>query len=102
MHICLICSIGREHQVGSLLDAELKEEFAADTKELYIEMREEHYASLEERKFLTLQQCREKAMSIDWKSRPTMPIAPTFLGLRTYNNIPLDDLVSYRRGEPFC
>ena len=47
-------------QVGSLLDPELKEDFAEDTKELYVEMREEHYASLEERKFLTLQQCREK------------------------------------------
>jgi len=87
--------------VGSLLDAELKEDFAEDTKELYVEMREEHYASLEERKFLTLQQCREKAMVIDWKNRPTMPIAPTFLGLRTYNNVPLEDLLPYIDWNPF-
>ena len=40
--------------VSSLLDDDLKEDFAADTRELYAEMREEHYASLEERKFLSL------------------------------------------------
>jgi 5-methyltetrahydrofolate--homocysteine methyltransferase len=87
--------------VGSLLDDELKHEFAADTRELYVEMREEHYASLEERKFLTLQQTRDKAMQIDWKNRPAMPIKPSFLGLRTYNNVPLEDLVPYIDWNPF-
>jgi len=87
--------------VGSLLDPELKDDFGADTRELYVEMREEHYASLEERKFLTLQQTRDKAMRIDWKNRPTMPITPSFLGVRTYNNVPLDDLVPYIDWNPF-
>lgn len=87
--------------VGSLLDPELKHDFGADTRELYVEMREEHYASLEERKFLTLQQTRDKAMRIDWKNRPTMPITPSFLGVRTYNNVPLDDLVPYIDWNPF-
>jgi 5-methyltetrahydrofolate--homocysteine methyltransferase len=88
--------------VGSLLDPELKEDFSADMKDLYIEMREEHYASLEERKFLTMPQCRDKAMKIDWKNRTLPPpCEPSFLGIRTYNNVPLHDLLPYIDWNPF-
>jgi len=87
--------------VSSLMDDQLKDDFAADTRELYSEMREEHYASLEERKFLTLAKCREKAMRVDWKNRPQQPIKPSFLGRRQYNNVPLEDLVPYIDWNPF-
>ena len=87
--------------VSSLLDEELKEDFAADTAELYAEMREEHYASLEERKFLSLDQCRSKAMKVDWKNRSQHPIKPSFLGRRQYNNVPLEDLVPFIDWNPF-
>eukprot|EP00283_Hemiselmis_rufescens_P004932 CAMPEP_0173434836 /NCGR_PEP_ID=MMETSP1357-20121228/13534_1 /TAXON_ID=77926 /ORGANISM="Hemiselmis rufescens, Strain PCC563" /LENGTH=1285 /DNA_ID=CAMNT_0014399743 /DNA_START=10 /DNA_END=3867 /DNA_ORIENTATION=- len=85
--------------VSSLLDAELRDDFAEDTKELYAEMREEHYASLEERKFLTLAQARQKAMKVDWKGRE--PAKPSFLGKRAYNNVPLDELLPYIDWNPF-
>ena len=87
--------------VSSLLDPELKEDFAADTCELYAEMREEHYASLEERKFLSLDKCREKSMKVDWKNRPAPPVKPSFLGCRQYNNVPLKELVPFIDWNPF-
>jgi len=87
--------------VSSLLDEDLKDDFSADTRELYAEMREEHYASLEERKFLALDKCREKAMKVDWKNRPAQPVKPSFLGRRQYNNVPLEDLVQYIDWNPF-
>ena len=87
--------------VSSLLDPELRHDFHSDTKELYAEMREEHYASLEERKFLTLQQCRDKALRIDWKNRAHLPVKPSFLGRRQYNNAPLQDLVPFIDWNPF-
>ena len=87
--------------VSSLLDPELRDDFAEDTRELYSEMREEHYASLEERKFLAVDKCREKAMRVDWKTRPQQPIKPSFLGRRQYNNVPLEDLVPYIDWNPF-
>lgn len=87
--------------VSSLLDQELKDDFAADTRELYAEMREEHYASLEERKFKTLAQARALALQVDWKARPERPIKPSFLGRRQYNNVPLADLVPYIDWNPF-
>mmetsp|Transcript_39372 Transcript_39372/g.104540 ORF Transcript_39372/g.104540 Transcript_39372/m.104540 type:complete len:478 (+) Transcript_39372:241-1674(+) len=87
--------------VSSLLDADLKEDFAAETRELYEEMREEHYASLEERKFRTLAQARSLALQVDWAKRPSAPVKPSFLGRRQYNNVPLEDLVAFIDWNPF-
>lgn len=87
--------------VSSLLDADLADDFHTDTKELYQEMREEHYASLEERKFLTLPQCRAKAMKVDWKNRMSAPVKPSFLGRRQYNKVPLEDLIPFIDWNPF-
>jgi 5-methyltetrahydrofolate--homocysteine methyltransferase len=64
-------------------------------------MREEHYASLEERKFLSLEKARDKAMRVDWKNRPAAPVKPSFLGRRQYNNVPLEDLLPYIDWNPF-
>lgn len=44
----------------------------------YDELREEHYASLSERKFLTLEKARSKAPVIDWKIEA--PPVPKMLG----------------------
>lgn len=43
-------------------------------------MREEHYASLEERKFKTIAQARAQAPKTDWVGRE--PCKPTFIGKR--------------------
>lgn len=48
----------------------------------------QHYASLEERKFKTIEQARSLALKTDWKGRE--PIKPTFFGRRAYNNVPLE------------
>jgi len=85
--------------VSSLLDANLKDDFAAETSELYEEMREEHYASLEERKFKTLEQARKMEMRVDWKGRE--PAKPSFIGRRKYCNVPLEDLLPYIDWNPF-
>eukprot|EP00961_Rhodomonas_salina_P259288 3503479-Rhodomonas_salina.1 len=77
--------------VSSLLDDDLKDDFSAETRELYEEMREEHYASLEERKFKSLVQARDMQMRVDWKGRT--PPKPSFIGKRKYANVPLEDLL---------
>jgi 5-methyltetrahydrofolate--homocysteine methyltransferase len=87
--------------VSSLLDGELKDDFAADTRELYSEMREEHYASLEERKFLSLSKIRDMPLKTSWKDRAQMPVKPSFLGKRCYKNVPLEDLLPYIDWNPF-
>jgi len=85
--------------VSSLLDDNLKDDFAAETRELYEEMREEHYASLEERKFKSLAQARGMALRTEWKGRA--PAKPSFLGKRKYANVPLEELLPYIDWNPF-
>lgn len=54
--------------VSSLLDAdkEQRDEYVQDTLDLYEEMREEHYSGLEDRKYFSLKEAREKKLALDW------------------------------------
>ena len=65
----------------SLLNEKRREEFMADVKEQYEEMREDHYASLASRKFISL----EKARPI---RTPTPALTSTLTRTRTRTLIP--------------
>ena len=52
----------------SLLNDKKRAEFKEDVLEQYEELREDHYASLASRKFLTLEKARSKMLQVDWKS----------------------------------
>jgi len=86
--------------VASLLDDRLRDDFVADTREQYDEMREEHYASLADRKFLTLEKARSKALAPDWKAIPR-PVKPKLLGTKALLKYPLKELVPYIDWNPF-
>merc|ERR1711998_56653 len=66
----------------SLLNDKKRDEFIEDVREQYAELREDHYASLAARKFLSLEKSRAKMLVVDWKavSIPT----PKLLGTKTY------------------
>merc|ERR1719197_217225 len=66
----------------SLLNDKKKVEFMEDVREQYEEMREDHYASLAARKFLTLEKSRAAMLAVDWKS-VTVP-KPKLLGTKVY------------------
>jgi len=85
--------------VASLLDDRVREEYVSDVREQYDEMREEYYASLSDRKFLTLDKARSKSLSVDWKTN--IPPVPSMLGIKTFLNFPLQDLVPYIDWNPF-
>merc|ERR1719387_2212259 len=61
----------------SLLNEKKKAEFMEDVREQYEELREDHYASLASRKFLSLEKARAKMLQVDWKAnvpmKPKMP-----------------------------
>merc|ERR1719247_861260 len=67
--------------------------------EQYEELREDHYASLAARKFLTLEKARAKMLVVDWKavSIPT----PKLLGTKTYVDYDLKELLPYIDWNPF-
>eukprot|EP00959_Pyramimonas_sp_CCMP1952_P473346 9501579-Pyramimonas_sp.AAC.1 len=66
----------------ALLDEKRREDFEADIREQYQELREDFYASLEDRKYLTLADARAKAPTVDWKLAANLPHKPALLGTR--------------------
>lgn len=84
---------------SSLMDAVLKQELMADIDETYTELREEHYAGLEDRKFLTLAETRAKKPVIDWSAVRTT--TPHVLGNKVIHDCDLASLVPYIDWTPF-
>jgi 5-methyltetrahydrofolate--homocysteine methyltransferase len=52
-----------------------------ETYENYAELREEHYSSMEDRKYVPLSIARQRKLAIDFASKPPAP-APRFTGTK--------------------
>jgi len=87
--------------VQSLLDPNAKEDFAEDIRDQYAEMREEFYAGMEDRKYLTIEQCRKQGIHVDWSLPEYNPIRPSLLGTKVYKDFPLEDVLPYIDWNPF-
>jgi len=85
---------------SSLLDPAKRTEYMDEIKELYDELREEHYESLQERRFLTLEQARKNKLQIDWVNQPPVA-APTLMGEMVFEDYPLTKLISRIDWNPF-
>jgi len=51
-----------------LLDKNNKEAYFEEITDEYDDIREDHYENLRDRKYLTIEQAREKKLKIDWNS----------------------------------
>ncbi|KAI8063784.1 methionine synthase [Gongronella butleri] len=85
---------------ASLLDDNLREDFADDVREEYDELREEYYEGLDEKRILSLEAAREKKMQIDWAINPP-PGKPTYMGTKVYDNFDLNLLLKHIDWNPF-
>jgi len=85
--------------VSSLLGSN-KEEFVEDLGEEYDELREDYYAGLEDRYFLTFDQAKEKKLVIDFDAKPPAP-APMKVGVTVIDDVSLEDVVPYFDWNPF-
>merc|ERR1719181_1148294 len=77
----------------SLMDPEQRQDMLEDIKETYTEMREEFYAGLEDRRYLTLEKARKEAMEADWKSADNAPVTPTCLGTKVFEDFPIEEVL---------
>jgi len=59
----------------------MSDEYVQDILDEYEELREEHYASMEERQMKSLEQAKKLGMHIDFTEHPPA-LAPTELGLK--------------------
>lgn len=84
---------------SSLLDQECRDEYIEEVADEYVDIREDHYDNLKDRKFLTLDQAKEKALQLDWNDFE--PTKPTFLGTKVYKNFSLDELLPFIDWKPF-
>ena len=57
----------------ALLDPRRRDDFLEDLREQYGELRDQFYAGLEDRKFLTLDQARARKFKVDWMVREEGP-----------------------------
>lgn len=85
---------------SQLLDENLKDDYVEEILEEYEDIRQDHYESLKERKYLPLSQARKNGFHIDWLSEPH-PVKPTFLGSRVFEDYNLQRLVDYIDWKPF-
>ena len=83
----------------SLLNPKKRDEFKEDVREQYEELREDHYASLASRKFLTLEKARAKMLAVDWSS-VNIP-TPKLIGCKSYVDYDLKELLPYIDWNPF-
>lgn len=100
-----------EHPVIHVLDAsrsvtvvqsllsENKEEYVTDIQEEYDEMREDYYAGLEDRYFLTFDEAKEQKLKIDFDATPPAP-APKTIGVNVVE-ASLEEIVPYIDWNPF-
>eukprot|EP00026_Physarum_polycephalum_P000861 Phypoly_transcript_00862.p1 GENE.Phypoly_transcript_00862~~Phypoly_transcript_00862.p1 ORF type:complete len:1261 (+),score=203.53 Phypoly_transcript_00862:42-3785(+) len=85
--------------VSSLLDPTQYNGYVNDVNTEYRDLREHHYKTLKDRKFLSLQEARDRAPKIDWQKLSITK--PSYLGNRTFKNYPLEKLVARIDWGPF-
>jgi 5-methyltetrahydrofolate--homocysteine methyltransferase len=87
----------------TLMDPKRRTEYLDDINDTYAEMREEFYAGLEDRKYLTIAQARKTAANVatDFKSAENKPVTPKFCGVKALVDVPIADVIDYIDWNPF-
>ena len=85
--------------VSKLLNPDDKEDYVTDIAEDYEEMREDYYAGLEERNYLTFEEAKERRQKIDFDERPPAP-PPKKAGVTVVTE-EVKDVLDYIDWSPF-
>lgn len=86
--------------VSTLLDKNLekRQEFIDDTRELYEEIREDYYKSVDEKTYIPLQTARDNKLKLDFANNIYKPNSNDLIILK---NFPLKELIKYIDWGPF-
>ncbi|PIB35804.1 methionine synthase [Reichenbachiella sp. 5M10] len=83
---------------GDLLSSK-KEAFVAKTKQEYLEARENHAGRTKDKNYIKWPEAQANHFQIDWETTPITE--PKFIGNKTFNNYPLDEIRKYIDWTPF-
>ena len=95
-----VLDASRSVTVVSSLIGENKEEFVEDIIEEYEELREDYYAGLEDRYYLTYEQAKGQKFKIDFDLNPPA-CAPKQVGVTVMDQTTIADIVKYIDWNPF-
>jgi 5-methyltetrahydrofolate--homocysteine methyltransferase len=84
---------------SQLLSEENKAAFIQGTREDYVKLRERHKNKKSENEMISLLEARENKLALAWESYA--PPKPAVLGLHSFNDYPLSDLIPYIDWSPF-
>merc|ERR1712070_209160 len=84
--------------VASLISKD--EDYVQEVAEEYGDIREEYYAGLEERKYLSLPAAQKKKYTIDFDVTPPQPM-PNELGVTLIDGFSVEDVIPYIDWNPF-
>jgi 5-methyltetrahydrofolate--homocysteine methyltransferase len=85
--------------VASSLLSDRREAYAAEVRAEYAKISAAHFRAQAEKKRLSLAKARANAVRVDFAKTP--PKKPTFLGVKTFDNYDLAELVDYIDWTPF-
>jgi 5-methyltetrahydrofolate--homocysteine methyltransferase len=85
--------------VQKLLDPSNKEEYMADIRQEYEDLRREYYEGQKEKNFVSLQKARSKALRTDWDQ--VQITKPSFLGTKIFKEYDLRKLIPFIDWDPF-
>ena len=85
--------------VQKLLDPTNGEDYKAEIREEYAELRKEYYDSQKDKSFISLAKARSKALKTDWSE--IKPVKPSFLGTQAYEKYDLNKLLPFIDWDPF-
>ncbi|KAB7503630.1 Methionine synthase [Armadillidium nasatum] len=85
---------------SSLLDKNQYEDFVEEVRDEYESIRCEHYDNLKEKKYLKLDQCRQKKPKFDWSAN-YLPVRPTVVGEKVFKDLNISSLIPYIDWKPF-
>ncbi len=83
----------------NLISDEFKVEYVAKMRAEYVQVREQHAGRRAHTKWLSLAQARANKSKIEWAGYT--PPTPTYLGVKVFENISLEELASYIDWTPF-
>jgi 5-methyltetrahydrofolate--homocysteine methyltransferase len=87
--------------VQALLDEKKREDFEVDLRETYQELRDDFYAGLEDRHYLSIKEAEEKRLKVDWSLPEHAPVKPNVIGTKVYKDFPIEDVVRAIDWNPF-
>jgi 5-methyltetrahydrofolate--homocysteine methyltransferase len=85
--------------VGKLMSAANREQYAAGIREEYAKIREQRAGQTSTRTYASLEEARANRFRTEWPKRK--PLKPGFLGIKVFDDYPLEELVERIDWTPF-